>query len=898
MQASPDQAGTPGASSPSALYDAFISYKHGGDRPVASGLQTVLQSLGKPWWRRRTMRIFRDDTTLVPSHQLWASIEKALTQSRNLILIASPESADSPWVEKEVAYWLANRKLDSLYIALTAGELTWNAATGDFDWGPDTPLPSILKGKFAHEPLWVDLRPYRGSGGNLGKSDKEFVNRAAGIAAGILGRAKEDLLSEELRQQRRNLTWAWSAAASLAALAAASGWLAFEANRQRQMADQSNTRAQMQLAIVHSERSATPEALAAALDAVKAAQAGGIAVETLESDLYAVSSKVSRGLVAAGRLQWPEELETAEVRQLQFLSPEPALCTVAIQYVGDEGKEETREHCFSVRDGVLVPRPDLKLGDKRRATEALPLGVFPEKGNVLLKRAEPNDQSLLLAVPAGEFGEHLPSSHMAGALCPDLKHAVVTVSRYKPSGDPDPNSEGKDFVGEGLYFVDLTTGKITTGNGAFGLDSVACSPNGRFIAGAPQRGQLSVYDLSTSTLVGTSNAELARFSGNAPGVAFSPDDLVLLPALTKVEGDQTSPRLLSTFDKWSDDDVVFPMWGGKQASVVALSDDSRYAALLYDDEILTLWDLSLMGLERARDDTAPEETASTSDAAAAEATEKAARAVADQLRKERTGDRALSCVYFDGDRKLLFGVGDHAMLQYDLAARKVMTDDRVRFLGKPIGECEGGFSTAGVSRLLRFVNVTTGLKAFCEWSQYTKSRCAFALPDGAAAPPEEAMLSLPCSLGNDGADIWLCALGDSDYWGGRKKDGPPAILVIDRASGRIFKSDHDYFAYIFESQAGFSDFTVEKSQSCPRLLIHYTNWQRGGGVRQPDGAVIMDHEAGRVVAHVHDARHPVYCDTPSLVEHLERLARVYAPTPLTIAASGAPASPDAATGDP
>jgi hypothetical protein len=39
-------------------YDAFISYSHAKDKPIASALQSVIQKLGKPWYRRRALRAF------------------------------------------------------------------------------------------------------------------------------------------------------------------------------------------------------------------------------------------------------------------------------------------------------------------------------------------------------------------------------------------------------------------------------------------------------------------------------------------------------------------------------------------------------------------------------------------------------------------------------------------------------------------------------------------------------------------------------------------------------------------------------------------------------------------------------------------------------------------------
>src|SRR5579862_9745249 len=100
-------------------YDAFVSYSHGQDAGIAAALQSVVQKLGKPWYRRRALRLFRDDTSLSATPQLWPSIEQALGRSRFLILLASPEAAASPWVDKEVAYWLKHNSAGTVLIALT-----------------------------------------------------------------------------------------------------------------------------------------------------------------------------------------------------------------------------------------------------------------------------------------------------------------------------------------------------------------------------------------------------------------------------------------------------------------------------------------------------------------------------------------------------------------------------------------------------------------------------------------------------------------------------------------------------------------------------------------------------------------------------------------------------------
>jgi hypothetical protein len=214
-----------------ATYDAFISYSHAKDKPIAASLQSTIQTLGKPWYRRRVLRVFRDDVSLSATPHLWPSIEEALSQSRYLILLASPEAATSPWVAKELLYWLDHKDIDTLLLAVTDGELVWNDYDNDFSWTESTPLPAALTGRIATEPRWVDLRRYRSSAATKNSS---FIDLAAEFAATIRGIPKDDLLSQEVRQQRRALSLAWSAVGSLLVLASLVGhqWkLATDAQR-------------------------------------------------------------------------------------------------------------------------------------------------------------------------------------------------------------------------------------------------------------------------------------------------------------------------------------------------------------------------------------------------------------------------------------------------------------------------------------------------------------------------------------------------------------------------------------------------------------------------------------------------------------------------------------------
>ena len=296
-------------------YDAFVSYSHAKDKPIAAALQSVVQKLGKPWYRRRALRVFRDDTSLSATPHLWPSIEQALGQSRYFILLASPEAAASKWVNKEVAYWLDHNSVETLLIGVTDGELAWDEKVGDFGWREGMPLPPVLAGRFPSEPKWVDLRDYRAG---ADPRNAKFIELGADFAAAIHGMPKEDLLSQEVRQQRRALTLAWSAAGSLLILAGLAGWqwkVAVDAERS---AIEQKQLAQQQRAIAETEGARAERNFGAAkstIDAVIFDLAQGLEnIEGMRSET--VRRILSRAEAAIGELAARTD-SNAQVRRSQ-----------------------------------------------------------------------------------------------------------------------------------------------------------------------------------------------------------------------------------------------------------------------------------------------------------------------------------------------------------------------------------------------------------------------------------------------------------------------------------------------------------------------------------------------------------------------------------------------------
>jgi WD40 repeat protein len=200
-------------------YDAFISYNHKADGDFAPALQDALQNLAKPWYQRRAMTIFRDETNLSASPDLFESIADALDESRYYVLLASPGSAASEWVGKEIEYWTKTKTAAArrIVLVLTDGTLHWDSARGCYDPSTSTALQPGLEHTFSSDPLHIDMREAHKSVTDRSREQQRRFRRTyrgpvALIAAEIRGVNADMLESEDLRQHRRTLRVAWSAA--------------------------------------------------------------------------------------------------------------------------------------------------------------------------------------------------------------------------------------------------------------------------------------------------------------------------------------------------------------------------------------------------------------------------------------------------------------------------------------------------------------------------------------------------------------------------------------------------------------------------------------------------------------------------------------------------------------
>jgi hypothetical protein len=201
-------------------YDAFLSYSHEADAEVAPALTAGLERLAKPWYRRRALRVFSDSSALSANPALWSTIAAAMDESDYLVALASPESARSPWVGREIEHWVATKPRGTILLALTDGELVWDDARGGFDPERSTALHPALHDAFHEEPLYVDLRWTAGES-DLTLRNPQFLSAVAVLAAPLHGTPKDELVGEDLRQHRRTVRLARAAVAALVILAGA-----------------------------------------------------------------------------------------------------------------------------------------------------------------------------------------------------------------------------------------------------------------------------------------------------------------------------------------------------------------------------------------------------------------------------------------------------------------------------------------------------------------------------------------------------------------------------------------------------------------------------------------------------------------------------------------------------
>jgi WD40 repeat protein len=188
-----------------------MSYSNNEDSYFVKHFQTGLHQFAKPWFKLRALRLFRDQTDLAADPDLWKVIESSLSESEFLLLFASPESAKSKWVNKEISWWLANNTIKKLIIILTKGQIKWNDTANDFDWTNTDAISQSLSKQFNAEPKFIDCRKIKYDK-KLKLSNSSFKNLVLDVAAPLHKKTKDVLWNQDLKLLKQNRIIAFSAA--------------------------------------------------------------------------------------------------------------------------------------------------------------------------------------------------------------------------------------------------------------------------------------------------------------------------------------------------------------------------------------------------------------------------------------------------------------------------------------------------------------------------------------------------------------------------------------------------------------------------------------------------------------------------------------------------------------
>ncbi|MBY0421257.1 MAG: toll/interleukin-1 receptor domain-containing protein, partial [Parvularculaceae bacterium] len=180
---------------PATRYRAFLSYSWR-DKVWGRRLHRWLESYKIPIGvdarlgpDRRIGRIFRDDEDMAAAGDIGALVRRAIENSENLIVLCSPSSAQSVWVQSEIEHFRATNPQGQVFAVIVDGAP--NAVDPAVECFP--PALRVIRQDNAMpiEPLGVDVR----------RDGRARV--CARLAAGMLGVDFDDLWRRDRRREER-----------------------------------------------------------------------------------------------------------------------------------------------------------------------------------------------------------------------------------------------------------------------------------------------------------------------------------------------------------------------------------------------------------------------------------------------------------------------------------------------------------------------------------------------------------------------------------------------------------------------------------------------------------------------------------------------------------------------
>ncbi|MEZ5171786.1 MAG: TIR domain-containing protein [Acidimicrobiia bacterium] len=521
-------------------YDGFISYSHSADGRLAPALQKALQSFAKPWYRRRSLNIFRDNTGLSVAPHLWGAITEAMDDSEWFVLLTSPEAADSEWVNKEIDHWKETHSVDRILPVVTGGEWVWDPAAGGFDRAASTAVPDALLDVFTDEPRHLDLR-WAHDETQLNARHGKFRDAVAQLAAPMHGKSKDDLEGEDIRRHRGAVRLAWTTGITIFVLLIAAVVAGIFAKSNADRAEERRKESDSQRLAAQSEQNTDRPALsfllaAEAYDIDPTLQAEGAMLTALQIDpdlrlfirghddeVWSAITVPDHDLVASGTASGIVHLTDRTTGETVAVLP------------GDGIREEDRSPII----GFATPDPDtlwaLDSAGRIISFDLTEVGTDPDEIDAEVT-VLPTDGVTLQVATVDPTGERLAIGSIDGLLTvfdtDDLSRAAYALRLDEFDVYAAAFSEDGSLLAtgtaEGVVRVhDADTGDILWeapdahpgSNPA--VHAVAFSENASMLASVGASGSLQLWDVATGAPLGPDGGTVGPNVGELWDVSFT-----------------------------------------------------------------------------------------------------------------------------------------------------------------------------------------------------------------------------------------------------------------------------------------------------------------------------------------------------------------------------------------
>jgi len=528
-------------------YKAFISYSHAADNRLAPMLQSALQRFAKPFYKLRAINIFRDKTSLHLTPELWPEIQKAIRNSEFFILMASPDSAKSHWVQKEIEEWLTLKSgsPDKILLLLTDGSLEWNDNANDFNWDRTDALPSTLRGVFKTEPLFCDLRWVK-TAQDLSLRHPQFLDEIGTLGAALHGRPKDMMIGEDVKQHRILKGIAASTLVVLLVLAAGATVAAYVATQQTKRAKEQTKIAEDQRGIAQTERGiAETQRGIAEKETVRATNQATIASEQREKAVKAAEqesiakTKAERAaeLERRARLEAEANLRLATARQLAAQSGQSLIRTHASEVIGADDPQR----------GVLLALESMNRAETPEGTRAVRQALASLNGKeepppfvvgrtFKLKALGPEANWAIIVEEEPEEDEVQPDTLIdprTGSVFDRGREPKVTLN-------DSVGSRVELSHGKGITVWDRSNRKVVSRTEGDAISSVAITRDGSLVAAAGDFGD-GKFKVRVWQVKGWQRVAELPHEWHVQGMAFSADGRWLTTVTSNVSADAAVP---------------------------------------------------------------------------------------------------------------------------------------------------------------------------------------------------------------------------------------------------------------------------------------------------------------------------------------------------------------------